>query len=294
MKFLILQMSRDDIANDLIEDLERVSSESYWKSLDIREILLNILIALVIYVIGYIVIKIITYLISKLLGKTKITTSGIYYIDKVVKFILYFILIMIIANNLGIKTGSLVALIASLGLAIALALQGSLSDLASGIMIIIARPIRVGDYVYLEGIGDLLYVKEIKLFNTILRNRRNIDLIVSNKEIMTNRLENVSTEEYVLADVFVSVSYNSDISKVKKIISNCLDNINGVLSDKKYLIGVNKLDDSGVEMLVSAPCLAKDHSRIRLIIREEILKALLNEGIEIPFPQLEVNILNEK
>lgn len=282
----------EQVVDEITRDIEKYSSTSFWQSLDLREVAFTLFVVAVIFIVGSILIRIISSIVSKFLRRAKVTTSGIYYIDKVLQFILYFILITIIANNLGIQTGSLVALIASLGFAVALALQGSLTDLASGIMIVLTKPIQVGEYVYLEGHDDLLHVEEIRLYSTVLRDRRNMSIIIANEMIMQKKVQNLSKQAYVYADVEVSVAYSSDIARTKELIRMALDKTEGVLREKDYLIGVNRLNESGVDLLVSAPCIDRDHAKIKLKMRENILNALCEGGIEIPFPQMDVRVIN--
>ncbi|MDO5037791.1 MAG: mechanosensitive ion channel family protein [Tissierellia bacterium] len=289
----VAQAPNEELVNELTEDIEKYSSTSFWQSLDFKDLALSLLLVLLIFIIGYIFIQVLASLISRLLKRARVSTSGIYYIDKVLKFICYFILVTIMANNLGIQTGSLIALIASLGFAIALALQGSLTDLASGIMLVVTKPIRVGDYVYLEGKEDLVQVDEIRLFNTVLKDRRNISLIVSNELIIQKPLQNLSKGDYAYTDVEVSIAYDSDLDRAKALISQALDQLEGILPDKDYLIGVNRLGESGVDLLVSAPCLDRDHAKMKLLMREAILKSLTQGGIEIPFPRMDLAILKD-
>lgn len=275
------------------ETLEQITTPGFWTTFSIQEFAMNILTGAVILVIGYIIIQNILKVFRRILQRSGATRSGIYYIETIIKFLAYFVLITITANSLGFQTGSLVALVASFGLAIALALRGSLTDLASGIMIVITRPIKVGDRVYLEGIDDFLEVKEIKLFNTLLLNRKNMIIVVPNERIMQNKVENLSKNDYVYTDIIVGVAYKSDIDNVKSIITKTLDKHEKVLSDHKYIIGIENLNQSSIELLVSAPVMPKDYFIMQLKLREVIFEALKENNISIPFPQTEVRILKE-
>lgn len=246
-----------------------------------------------IILIGAFIIKYIIKFLKRVTQKVGFTQSSIYYLEIIAKFLLYFILITIAANSIGLNTGSLVALVASLGLAIALALRGSLTDLASGLMIVITNPIKIGDRVYLEGIEEYLQVVEIKLFNTYLINRRNTIVIVPNVRIMQQKVENLSKRPYVYTDVEISVAYNANINLVKTIIENTLDKQEYLLVNEKYIIGISKLNQSSIDLLISVPVRAHDYFVKQLVLREEIYKALREREIFIPFPQTEVRILND-
>lgn len=280
--------------NQTQEILEQISEPSFWSRLNAYEILKMVITVVLIYAIGSLVIKLLSKIINRLLTRSGVSKSAVYYIDTIIKFMLYFVLITITANSVGIQTGSLVALVASLGLAIALALRGSLTDLASGIMIIITRTIIVGDRVFVEGYDDYLEVVSIRLFNTQLRSRKNIILTVPNEYIMQKRVENLKREEYVLADVEIGVDYHADTDRVKGIIRQVLEDNPKVLNNKPHILGIKNLADSEVVYLVSAPVMAVDYFIIQLELREEIFNALKANGISIPFPQREVKIIERK
>lgn len=273
------------------EDLEMITSPRAWTSINLTNLITSIIIALVVFVLGYIFINILVHIIKKIMAKRGVDNSAIYYLETIAKFFLYFFLVIIVANTVGIQTNSLIAIVISIGLALALALRDSLTDLASGIMVVVTKPIKVGDWVFLEDEDDFLQVIEIRLFETQLRNRQNIILIVPNSRLMSNSIKNLSKEDYVYTDVRVSVHYNSDLDKVRQVIIGVLDKNENILKDKEYLIGVEELADSGINYLISFPVAAENYYMMKLKVNEEIRNALNENDIEIPYPKLDLHII---
>ncbi|MDO5715859.1 MAG: mechanosensitive ion channel [Tissierellia bacterium] len=275
-----------------LQGLEKYTQLSTWKNIDWTSLGLRLLTGLIFFTIGYYLIKLIIRLIRSILERQGVTKGMIYFLTRTLRFILLFILITVIAGTLGIKTTSLVALIGSLGIAVGLALQGSLSDLASGIMLVTLHPIRVGDYVFLEGEDTLLQVHQIRLFNTYFIDKRNFILIHPNSRIIKNKIQNLSKKDFVKFDVEVDIAYSADLEKAKIAITKGLKSNPLILHDQGYLIAVKELKDSGIGLLVRASVRSKDYAIAKLKTTEDIKKLLDEYHIEIPFPQMEVKILH--
>lgn len=276
------------------DKLEQITSPNFWSKFDFSDFAMSILITAIILVVGYLIIRYVLKLVRHMLQKNETLKSGVNYIEAVVKFVLYFLLITIAANTLGIQTNSLVALVASLGLALSLALKDSLTNLASGIMIILNKPMEIGDKVYIEGINDLLEVVDIRLFNTFFITWRNVVISLPNDKIIRSKIENLSKKEYIYTDIKIVLEFKTDLSKAKEIIRDCLNSNEKVLKTPEPVIGVINYNDNGMELLVSFPAFLNDSFSARRELLETIFNALNENGIYIPFNQSEVRILKDE
>lgn len=276
------------------DKLEQITSPNFWSKFDFSDFAMSILITAIILVVGYLIIRYVLKLVRHMLQKNEALKSGVNYIEAVVKFVLYFLLITIAANTLGIQTNSLVALVASLGLALSLALKDSLTNLASGIMIILNKPMEIGDKVYIEGINDLLEVVDTRLFNTFFITWRNVVISLPNDKIIRSKIENLSKKEYIYTDIKIVLEFKTDLSKAKEIIRDCLNSNEKVLKTPEPVIGVINYNDNGMELLVSFPAFLNDSFSARRELLETIFNALYENGIYIPFNQSEVRILKDE
>lgn len=285
----LTELSED--IKDSTDKLLEITSDSFWSQSNLINVGVSLLKGILIFVVGYLLIRYALKLINHILKKGGATKSAIYYIEIIFKFLGYFFVIVIAANTMGFQTNSLITLVASLGLSIALALRGSLTALASGIMIVLTRLIKAGDRVFIEGTEDLLVVEEIRLFNTIFKNRKNITVVLPNEKIMQNKVENLSKTEYVYTDVKIGIPLKDDIEKARQIIKTCLDNNDRVLKGHDYIIGVSGTSDSCIDILVSAPVVPEDYIIMQFELREVIMNKLKENGIMKPVLQREIRLL---
>lgn len=191
-------------------------------------------------------------------------------------------------GQLGIETTSLVAILGAAGLAIGLALQGSLTNFAAGILIIIFHPFRVGDRIDADGHSG--YVTEIQLFTTNIRTLDNRTVVVPNGKLTEGSLVNYTTLGKLRLDLVVGVDYSTDIDRVKQILSEVLASEAQVLSDPKPTIGLLEMADSSLNFAVRPWVTPQNYVPARFAIQEAIKKRLDAEGINIPFPQRDVHV----
>lgn len=276
------------------DKLEAITSPKFWSKFDFSKFAMSLLTAAIVLIVGYLMIRYLLKLVRHMLQKNDVLKNGVNYIEAVFKFVLYFILITIAANTLGIQTNSLVAFVASLGLALSLSLKDSLTNLASGVMIILNKPMQTGDKVYIEGIDDLLEVVDIRLFNTFFITWRNVVISLPNDKIIRSKIENLSKKEYIYTDIKIELEFKTDIAKAKEIMENCLYSNEKVLKTPSPVIGVTNYNDSGMELLISFPASVKDAFSARMELREAIYNALYENRIYIPFPQREIRILKDE
>ena len=250
----------------------------------------RILIAALLFFVGFQLIKLLRKGIKKGMTKAKADVGAIQFIDSFVNALLFVILILLIAWECGIDAASIVALIGSAGVAIGLAVQGSLSNLVGGILILVLRPFTVGDYIVDSGSGKEGTVIEVKIFHTRLRTFDNKIVILPNGNLANNVVTNVTKENERRIDINVSISYESDIDTAKEALAGMLENDEAVLKDKEHRTVVNKLGDNGIELIVRFWVKTPDYWDTLYRLTEETKKTLAAAEVSIPYPQLDVHM----
>lgn len=247
---------------------------------------------IILFTIGYIIIKVILKITMRILAKGRIEKSARKFLYNVVKYVLYLLLIMIIANALGVSITGFVALLSAAGLAVSLALQGSLSNLANGIIIIITKPFKQGDFVRISDFEGT--ISEIKMTHTILISNDNKEISVPNKLVVENTLLNSSVLENKKVVYSFLVSYKSDVDKVKNIILKAFNGTNLVLKTPKPFVALQSLEANGIRFTASCFCESKHYLDVYHSVLEEIFNSFKKENIVLPYAQLEVNLKEEK
>lgn len=256
----------------------------------ILNLALRVLIELLIFIIGVQLIKVVRKIIRKSMEKAKAEKGVTQFVDSFVKASLYVVLIFFIASNLGMDAASIVALLGSAGVAIGLAVQGSLSNLAGGVLILILKPFKVGDYIIesnhkYEGVVD-----EIQIFYTKLRTPENHMVVLPNGALANNSLVNVTATPDRRLDVVLQIAYSADINLAKQTLLHVLHEEEMAIKDKDLSVFVMSLDDSGITLGVRCYVKNADYWNARWNITENCKKALDGAGVEIPFPQLDVHM----
>ncbi|MBR6909471.1 MAG: mechanosensitive ion channel [Lachnospiraceae bacterium] len=251
---------------------------------------IRIVIAIILFIVGLQLIKLVRKLISKGMEKAKADAGVKGFVDSFVNAALFVLLILLIAIQCGVDAASIVAIIGSAGVAIGLAVQGSLSNLIGGILILILKPFTVGDYIIDSGSGKEGTVIEIKIFHTRLRTFDNKIVVLPNGNLANNVIVNVTKEKTRRIDVICGISYNADIDKAKAVLLDMLENDESVLKDKEHRVVVSGLKDSSVELTVRFWVKSRDYWDAYYRITENTKKTLDKENISIPFPQLDVHI----
>ena len=205
-----------------------------------------------------------------------------------VKVLLNLILIVTVVGVMGIPMASVIAVLGAAGAAVALALQGTLGNLASGIMIVVLRPFRPGDFI--EVSGNLGTVLEIGLFATTIVTIDNRHVIVPNGTMTTSTIINYSSEAKRRVDMKVSAAYGSDIEKVKEVILNYANSDKLILSDPAPFVRMTDMTDSSVDFTVRTWVMSKDYWDVRFNLSENIYKEFGKNGIQIPFKQVDIHV----
>lgn len=248
---------------------------------------LKIVGAIAIWIIGSWVIKLL------LKGFIKVMNAGEYdeslkkFLRNLIKWVLKIVLIIVVLGTMGIETTSLAAVIAAAGLAIGLALQGSLGNFAGGVLIMIFKPFKIGDLI--EAQGELGVVKQIEIFTTKLTGLSNREIIVPNGSLSNGNIINFTTEGTRRVDLVFGVGYDSDIKKTKEVLMNVLTSHPKVLKEPAPTVNVMELADSSINFAVRPWSTADDYWAVYFGITENVKEALDAAGIEIPYPhQVEI------
>lgn len=247
----------------------------------------KLLIAIVIWFVGLWVIKMLRKGISKALDKGSYDVSLKKFSLNLIKWALKIVLIVVVLGTLGIETTSFAAILAAAGLAVGLALQGSLSNFAGGVLIMIFKPMKIGDLI--EAQGQIGVVKEIQIFTTRLIGLSNKEIIIPNGSLSNGNIINYTTQGTRRVDLVFGVSYDSDIKKTKEVLMEQLVNHPKVLEEPAPTVNVLELADSSVNFAVRPWCNSDDYWAVYFEITESSKEALDAAGIEIPYPH-RVNI----
>lgn len=251
---------------------------------------IEIVLALIFFFLGRIVIKWIRKLTRKMLERSNVDKGVETFVDSLLKFILYGILLFTIATKFGFDTASVAALIASAGVAVGLAVQGSLSNFAGGILILLLKPFVVGDYIIEDNHGDEGTVKEIQLFYTKLLTVDNRTVVIPNGMLTNNSLTNVTHMDERKLELKVSISYESDLLKAKAVLADLIRKESRIMQDKEHKIFVDELGDDGVILGMRCWVSTEDYWNVRWNMLEEIKLTFDRESIVIPYRQMNVRI----
>ncbi len=251
---------------------------------------IGVVLALVVFFVGTKIIKWIRKLIKISMEKGNVDKGVCQFVDSLVKFTLYAILIFSIGSKFGLDTTSVAAALASCGVAIGLALQGSLSNFAGGVLILILKPFVVGDYIIEDNKGREGTVKEIQLFYTKLLTVDNKTVIIPNGSLANTSLTNVTAQDKRRVDLSVGISYNADLKKAKALIEELFRRDEDVLQEEGITVFVDSLGDSAV--VIGARCWVKKEAYwdVKWRLTESIKFTLDENEIEIPFNQIVVHM----
>ena len=251
---------------------------------------IKVILALVFFFLGSKVIKWLRKIAGRSFERTNVDAGVAQFVDSMLKFGLYALLIFMIATNFGIESSSIAALIASAGVAVGLALQGSLSNFAGGILILLLKPFAVGDYIVVTQEGIEGTVKEIQIFYTKLATVDNQRVVVPNSILTSNSLTNVTARPERQLDLKVGIGYDSDLKKAKKLIEDMLYSDPSVIQDEEIKVFVDSLGDSAVLIGLRAWVKTEEYWATRWRLTEQIKLTFDVEGIEIQYNQLTVNV----
>ncbi len=248
---------------------------------------INIAMALAIFIIGKMLVNTLTKVLKTVLGKSKMDEILINFVSSIFKTILLLFVVIASLDQLGVDTTSLIALLGAAGLAVGLALQSSLQNFASGVMLIVFRPFKAGDFVEVAGTAGV--VETISIFSSILRTGDNREIIIPNGSIYGGTITNYSARETRRIDMVFGIGYDDDIKKAKQMLEQIVNADERVLADPKPVIAVSELADSSVNFVVRPWVKTADYWTVRWELTEEVKLKFDEAGISIPYPQMDVH-----
>lgn len=251
---------------------------------------LRLLLTIILFIVGSRLIKVVRKIVRRSMERTGADVGVIQFMDSLIKLLLYFLLIMFLADGIGVDTTSVMALVGSAGLTIGLAFQGSLSNFAGGVLILLIKPFKVGDYIIYTS-GNLEgKVTKIEMFYTTLFTIDNKKVVIPNGTLSNSSLINVTAEDKRRIDITVGVSYTANLKLAKEVCLNLLAAQPAVLQDQNNMVVVDDLAGSAVNLKICCWVSAEDYWSTRWELIEKIKLAFDENGIEIPFNQLDVNL----
>lgn len=275
------------------EALQEVGKLAQYVNNKIPELIdfaFRVLLALIVFAIGAKLIGWVRKLVKRSLKRSSVDKGVEQFVDSVLKFGLYALLLFSIGKNFGLDTASVAAVLASGGVAVGLALQGSLSNLAGGILILIQKPFVVGDYIIEDTNKCEGTVKEIQIFYTKLVTVDNKTVIIPNGTLANNSLTNVTAQDKRKLDLKVDISYDADLQKAKELLENLLKEDSGVMKDGEMQIFVDSLGSSSVVLGVRAWVKTEEYWVTRWRLLENMKLTFDENGIEIPYRQVTVHM----
>lgn len=271
-----------------MDPLENFISQ-YWPV--IMAFALKIVIALAIFVIGKYLAGYVRKLISKGLSLRHVDPTIENFISNVSYYLLLMLVIVIVLSQLGVQTASLVAVMGAMGLAVGLALQGSLSNFASGVLLILLRPCKIGDYIEAGGVAGT--VNAIDILATTMVTPDNKVILIPNSAIMSQAIINFSAMPTRRVDLIIGVAYDTDLAKAKDLLLQLVAGDARIHLDPAPLVGVKELADSSINFLVRFWVIREDFWNVQFDLQQRIVEEFNKNNITIPFPQMDVHLSKE-
>jgi small conductance mechanosensitive channel len=257
----------------------------------LQELAIKFIVALLILFIGKLIAKLIRRGVEKILEHKNVDNTVISFVASLVYGLVILVAFIAAISHLGFNTSSLVAIVGAAGLAIGLALQGSLSNFASGILLISLKPFKSGDFVEVSGTAGV--VEEVNIFSTQLRTGDNKTVIIPNGSITSGTITNYSRKPTRRIDLVIGVSYDADLAQTRDILTQVVSSHELVLKDQDITIGVSELADNSVNFVVRPWVKTENYWPVYFALLESIKVELDKAGIEIPYPQLSVHVNQE-
>lgn len=291
MKFLLASNVSEEVESGLNELNKEVSALTGTLDKMVDKLIdfgWHLLIAIAIFAVGKVVIRLMRKLVKNIFKKSNADEGVVKFVDSLVKFTGYVIVLIIICSEIGIETTSFITLLGTAGLSIGLALQGSLANFAGGVLILLSKPFIIGDYVMINGEEgtvtkiDIVYTTLVKADNRVIK--------CPNGEVANNTIINFTNQDGRRVDVKFSIHYDANIEQAKDIVKQVIENSPYTLKDKPNDVVVMLLDESGVNLETRAWVEPKDYWDAYFYLNEHIKNELEKNGIIIPYNQLEVHV----
>lgn len=299
---LLAKADTEGVTDNLaeLEELQKMAKPGMLRSYleDVTPVLVDfavrVLFALIIYVIGKKLIKWIRKILKRALERSAVDEGVCQFLDSAAKIFLYVVLTMAVINQLGVATTSMVAVLGSVGLAVGLALQGSLANFAGGVLILWFKPFKVGDYIIEDTHKNEGTVTEIQIFYTRLLTVDNRTVVIPNGTLANSSLTDVTHQDKRRVDLYVGISYEADIQTAKGILSKIIETEPARLTEEETVVFVDSLEDSSVRLGLRFWVATHDYWNARWRVTEQIKTKFDENQIEIPYNQLTVSLKNNE
>jgi small conductance mechanosensitive channel len=269
-----------------------LDQETLHKAFDmVLEYLPRLALALITLIAGLWLIRLLVRFVGKVMESRKVDESLRPFLRSVVSVVMKVLLLISVMGMIGIEMTSFIALIGAVGLSIGMALSGSLQHFAGGVLLLIYKPFKKGDFI--EAQGHKGTVRELQIFNTVLNTLDNKVVFIPNGPLSTGTVVNYSAEDKRRIDLCIGISYSSDIDKAKSVIEKILKEQPRILTEPPYIIGVKELASSSVNIELRVWVNTADIIDMGFYLNEEIKKQFDKNGISIPFPQMDVHLVKE-
>lgn len=284
-----------DAVDELVQHPEETASKigEFFQNMlqSILRSIPTIILAVVVLILGMIVCKLVLKVLGKGLDRTKLDLTVNNFVKQCCKIVLYVLLLTIVLSVLGIPATSIVTVIGTAGVAIGLALQSSLSNVAGGIMLLINKPFKIGDYILVSGVSGV--VKQITILYTRLDSDSNQAIFIPNGQVSGAVVTNNNTNGTRRVDMKFSISYSDDYQKAREVILQVLSRNDKILTDPAPTVRMLEHAASSVNIVVRPWCKAADYWEVFFSVTEEVRAAFIESGISIPFDQLDVHVVKE-
>jgi len=270
-----------------MQHMESLSLKAYELGLEYAP---KLVLAIVTLIIGLWIIRSIGKVFIASMERSKVDPTLVPFMNSLLTWTLKLLLFISAASMIGIATTSFIAVLGAAGLAIGLALQGSLANFAGGVLIMTFKPYKVGDLI--ESQGHIGVVKEVQIFNTLLTSPQSKQVIIPNGAVSNGSIINYTAEGKIRIDLTVGIAYNADIAKAKSVLLDVLKKHEKVLQDPAPFVGVVELADSSVNLAVRPYSIPEDYWDVFFDINEKMKLSLDENNISIPFPQRDVHLIN--
>ncbi len=247
--------------------------------------------AILVWVIGSLIIKALVKAFVRMLQKSKTDASLIPFLKGVFGTVLKIMLVISALGMIGIEMTSFIAILGAAGLAIGMALSGTLQNFAGGVMLLVFRPFKVGDFIEAQGYSGTVH--QIQIFNTILKTPDNKTIIIPNGGLSTSSMTNFSTEYTRRVDWTFGIGYTDDSDKAKQLIKEICENDYRIFQEPETFIAITELGDSSVNIVVRAWVDSSNYWGVHFDTIDKVFKTFVAEGINIPYPQMDVHVINQ-
>ncbi|TGB80363.1 MULTISPECIES: small-conductance mechanosensitive channel MscS [unclassified Escherichia] len=252
----------------------------------------NIVAALAIIIVGLIIARMISNAVNRLMISRKIDATVADFLSALIRYAIIAFTLIAALGRVGVQTASVIAVLGAAGLAVGLALQGSLSNLAAGVLLVMFRPFRAGEYVDLGGVAGT--VQSVQIFSTTMRTADGKIIVIPNGKIIAGNIINFSREPARRNEFIIGVAYDSDIDQVKQILTDIIQSEDRILKDREITVRLNELGASSINFVVRAWSNSGDLQNVYWDVLERIKREFDAAGISFPYPQMDVNFKRVK